>query len=116
MKAIKFSPLSIYFCSIVIGITSFIFSTSANAVPIRNGFYFQSPPKDYEGIEVNNNRFHFVYEGTDHTDPVDPWKSTSQIKSIKKGVILYKNTYFCSREFYPNNKYCTRNGGKGRYS
>ena len=91
-------------------------STTANAVPIRNGFYFQSPPNDYEGIEVNNKRFRFVYEGSDPTDPVDPWKGISQLKSIKKGVILHKNIYFCSKEFYPNNKYCTRNGGKGRHS
>jgi hypothetical protein len=116
MKTMKSLSPTIFFSSIGIGITSLLFSTAANAAPIRNGFYFQSPPKDYEGIEVNNKRFHFVYEGTDYTDPVDPWKSTSQLKFIKKGVILYKNSYFCSREFYPNNKYCTRNGGKGRHS
>jgi hypothetical protein len=117
MKTIRFSVLNIFLHSITIGITSLVFSTAVNSAEILNGFYFQSPPRgDYEGIEVSGNHFHFVYEGTDHTDPVDPWKNASQLRHIRKGVILHKKTYFCSRKIYPNNKYCARSGGKGRYS
>jgi hypothetical protein len=72
----KSSSLITYSCSIVIGITSLVLSTTANAVTILNGVYFQSPPTgDYEVMEVRGNRFRFVYEGSDLTDPVDPWKS-----------------------------------------
>jgi hypothetical protein len=102
--------------SFLIGITSLLFSTAANAATIFNGIYFQSPPVgDYEVMEVRGNRFRFVTEGSDPTDPVDPWKKNSKLKLVKKGVILYKNTYFCSRSVYPTSKYCTRNGGKGRF-
>jgi hypothetical protein len=112
----KLSSPTIFFYSIAISITSLISSTVANAVPVLNGIYFQSPPKgEYELIEVRGNRFRFIYEGSDPSDPVDPWKSNSKLKSVKKGVILHGNKYFCSRNIYPVSQYCTVNGGKGRF-
>jgi hypothetical protein len=116
MKTRKSCSMILYSYSIAIGITSLLFSTVANAVPIINGSYFKSPPDNYWGIEVQNKRFRVITEGSDPTDPVAPWQNISKLKPIKKGVVLYEKTYLCSLNLYPNNKYCIRNGGKERHS
>jgi hypothetical protein len=93
-----------------------LYGVPAEAKPrIADDSYFYSAPGDY-GFVVKGNRYYWIELG-DNTPPA--WRSTSELRQVKAGVILAGNKYFCSlnslekiRKKKPSFTIanCTRNG------
>jgi hypothetical protein len=70
------------------------YGLSATAKPkIADGNYFHAAPGDW-GFTVKGNRYHWLEMGT---DAPPTWRSTSELKQVKSGVILVGSKYFCSQ-------------------
>jgi hypothetical protein len=93
---------------------------SATAKPkIADDGYFHAAPSD-NGFIVKGNRYYWPDPG-ENTPPA--WRSTSELRQVKTGVILVGNQYFCAQSAYrkiTKNKtgviiaQCTKNGWKVR--
>jgi hypothetical protein len=97
------STIAIFFISLFI-------PQNALADRIPNGFY--TPGAVDSVLEVRGNKYRAIDEQGTH-----PWRSTSELVLIKKGVIeerSHRGSYYCSS--YPkksNSSYvCARNGWK----
>jgi hypothetical protein len=89
----------------ILGISTLIGSLltlPANARQILEGDYGQGPVDG--GVTVKGKKYQTSGEGI-----TSPWRSTSELKYIKKGVILlpknvgYGGAYFCLNSMIPNN-------------
>lgn len=91
---------------------------SATAKPkIADDNYFLAAPGD-NGFIVKGNRYYWPDLGGD-TPPA--WRSTSELRLVKTGVVLLNNKYFCAQSSFmkvTKNKpgvimaKCTKNGWK----
>jgi hypothetical protein len=103
----------------IVGIVLSLFTPiAALAGKISDGLYFSDLTENDISIEVRDSK----YTMDDGSGKPHPWKSTSELINIKKGIFKKRSdreTYYCHRSLYPkketiitNTYTCNRNGVK----